>query len=139
MTDIVSKAVRSKMMAAVKSSRNRSTEEALRKLLMRSRITGWRANVRTLPGSPDFAFRGARLAIFVDGCFWHGCEPCSKGRSPVNNRKYWSQKIEANKRRDRRAGRALRERGWKVVRVWEHTLERRPEAAIGKICRALTI
>ena len=86
---------------------------------------------------PDFVFRRERVIVFVDGCFWHGCP--LHGTSPKDNRAFWRKKITANQTRDRRVHRALRQAGWKVLRIWEHSL--RPKglpAVIGRIQRALT-
>jgi DNA mismatch endonuclease Vsr len=70
-----------------------------------------------ITGVPDFYFPLRRLAVFVDGCFWHGCPRC--GHIPKANRSYWSQKLARNKRRDARVGRDLRANGIRVVRIWE--------------------
>lgn len=136
MADVFTKKKRSQVMSRIRGRGNKATELALCGLLRDSGISGWRRHQK-LPGTPDFSFVSEKVAVFVDGCFWHGCGPCSKGRRPVNNAEYWSSKIESNRKRDQRANRALREKGWKVVRVWEHTLEHRPKAAVGKICRTL--
>ena len=115
--DTVSQAKRSWIMAQVKSFGARSTEERFRGLLQQHRITGWRRNY-PLFGKPDFVFPKARVAVFLDGCFWHGHpERC---RMPQANRPYWQRKIERNVARDRAVNRRLRERGWKVLRIWEH-------------------
>jgi DNA mismatch endonuclease, patch repair protein len=67
---------------------------------------------------PDIVFGPARLAVFVDGCFWHGCP--AHGRIPVANRNYWAPKLARNVERDREADDALRTAGWSVLRFWEH-------------------
>lgn len=108
---------RSWIMAQVKSSGSKSTEEKFRVLLRQHGITGWRRNFPLL-GKPDFVFPKARLAVFVDGCFWHG-HP-KKCRMPKTNRDYWEKKIGRNVSRDRAVSRELRTRGWKVLRIWEH-------------------
>jgi DNA mismatch endonuclease, patch repair protein len=74
-----------------------------------------------LPGTPDFAFRREKMAIFIDGCFWHGCPRCYK--APSRNAAFWKKKIVGNRRRDRRVTGELRERGWRVIRLWEHELK----------------
>lgn len=79
-------------------------------------LSGWRRHL-PLPGKPDFAWRKERVAVFVDGCFWHGCPNCY--RAPRHNAEFWKAKVEGNRRRDRRADRALRAMGWKVIRIWE--------------------
>ena len=107
-------------MSGVRSSRNQSTEWKLRSVLIRAGLKGWRVTASELPGNPDFIFPNARLAIFVDGCFWHGCHRCY--RRPKSNRKYWDSKIIRNRKRDRQVSRELRRKGWRVLRIWEHNL-----------------
>lgn len=118
--DTVAPSVRSRVMAQVRSKRNRSTEWRVRALLVRSGIRGWEVNPDDLPGAPDFVFRSERLVIFTDGCFWHGCPRCRK--VPSSNTIYWDSKIERNRKRDRAATAALRRHGWTVLRFWEHEL-----------------
>lgn len=136
MADVFSRRKRSEVMSRIRGRGNKATEVFLAKLFRRQGIAGWRRHSR-LPGTPDFAFRSKHVAVFVDGCFWHGCKPCSKGRAPAHNAPYWAAKLVANKKRDQRAGRKLRTMGWKVVRIWEHTLEKHPDIALEKICRHL--
>ena len=71
---------------------------------------------------PDFVFRRGKTAVFVDGCFWHGCP--EHGTQPKTNAAFWRGKISANRVRDRPVTRTLRAKGWKVVRIWEHELTR---------------
>ena len=83
-------------------------------------------NDASLPGTPDFYFPTANVAVFVHGCFWHGHEGCRKGtKRPRTNTKFWCEKIEENKRRDRRKARQLRRSGVSVYTVWECDLKRR--------------
>jgi DNA mismatch endonuclease (patch repair protein) len=106
-------------MASVKSSGNKSTEAVLATMLRKEHLSGWRRNY-PLVGKPDFVFPVLRLAIFVDGCFWHGCpKHC---RMPAANRKYWEQKINRNVKRGREVCKLLRSNGWRVIRFWEHDL-----------------
>jgi DNA mismatch endonuclease (patch repair protein) len=79
---------------------------------------------------PDFVFPKLRLAVFVDGCFWHGCP--RHGNQPANHRAFWRRKLAANVARDRRVNRALRVTGWRVLRIWEHALARRQEARLAR-------
>jgi DNA mismatch endonuclease (patch repair protein) len=104
-------------MAKIKSVGCKSTEMALARLLRLERLTGWRRQSR-LPGRPDFVFPAQRIALFVDGCFWHGCPRCY--RRPGSQRKYWDAKVARNRRRDQTVRRHLRQKGWRVLRVWEH-------------------
>ena len=112
-------------MAAIRSKGNKGTELKLASILRAAGITGWRRHL-PLPGRPDFTFRRQRLAVFVDGCFWHGCRwHC---RMPRDDRQYWRLKITRNKKRDRGVCKLLRIRGWRVIRVRGHSL-RTPQAA----------
>lgn len=120
MADWLTREQRSRNMASIRSRGNTSTEKRLLSLLRSAGITGWRRHA-ALPGKPDFVFRSQQVAVFVDGCFWHGCPRCY--RLPEDNRKYWSAKILANRRRDVSRTRYLRKCGWHVLRVWEHKLE----------------
>jgi DNA mismatch endonuclease (patch repair protein) len=107
-------------MAAVRSLGNRSTELRLLEIMRSYRIAGWRRHQK-LPGSPDFVFPKQRLAVFVDGCFWHGCRVHC--RMPSSRVPYWQAKIARNMKRDRRIRKLLEARGWSVLRVWEHSLK----------------
>ncbi len=129
MADVFSKRQRSRVMAAVRSTGNRATELRLISILRAHRIAGWRRR-RPLPGKPDFVFPRDRLAVFVDGCFWHGCRwHC---RMPASHRAYWEAKIARNKTRDRATTTRLRGRGWRVLRIWEHSLVS-PDAVAARI------
>ena len=120
-------------MAAVRSRGNRTTEVRLASLFRAHGITGWRRHQR-LPGKPDFVFARERVAVFVDGCFWHGCPwHC---RIPQDNRLYWERKVLRNKTRDRAVKHELGHLGWRVVRVWEHAL-RFPNRVIRRVRREL--
>jgi DNA mismatch endonuclease, patch repair protein len=88
-----------------------------------------------LYGRPDFVFRSNRVVIFVDGFFWHGHPKL--GHLPKTNREFWRKKIERNRRRDREVNNYLRERGWTVVRIWEHELARRNEARVVRRLRRI--
>lgn len=94
----------------------------------------WEGHARDLPGRPDFVFRDRRVAVFVDGDFWHGW------RFPAWRDKLseaWEAKIEATRLRDSRNFRRLRRLGWQVVRVWEHQLARDPEGSLARVTKAL--
>jgi DNA mismatch endonuclease (patch repair protein) len=118
--DRVDKATRSRIMSRIRSKGNLSTERRLRMLMVRAGIAGWKALPRNLPGNPDFVFPHIPLAIFVDGCFWHGCPRCY--HRPLSNRQYWDAKVLRNEARDRRVRANLRRGGWSVLRIWEHGL-----------------
>jgi len=118
--DNVSKHKRSQIMSRVKSSGNKSTEEKFISILKKNKLIGWRRKYPLL-GKPDFVFPSFRLAIFIDGCFWHKCP--KHFRLPSSNTKYWIEKINKNQKRDKLLTRKLKNKGWKVVRVWEHELK----------------
>jgi DNA mismatch endonuclease (patch repair protein) len=120
-------------MASVRSRGNKDTELKVVSILRAHSIKGWRRN-QSLPGKPDFLFRRERLALFVDGCFWHGCR--LHLRMPQNNRGYWQPKIAGNVARDRATNRVLANAGWRVLRVWEHSL-RKPDWIAARIKSAL--
>jgi DNA mismatch endonuclease (patch repair protein) len=155
MADVFSKKKRSEVMSRIRSRGNAATELALAKLLRRNKITGWRRHVqlrianeelgikggsgvrkirnskfriRNFKVRPDFVFRQERLAVFVDGCFWHGCP--RHGTQPKGNRTFWKKKIAGNIARDRLVNRALRRANWNVLRIWEHELAKRNEARL---------
>src|SRR5437868_6988933 len=109
------------MMSAIRGKHTRSTEGALRMALTRAGIKGWKLHPTDLAGKPDIYFPKLKLAIFVDGCFWHGCARC--GHIPRTRSSFWAAKIERNKQRDRAAVRALKASGINVIRVWEHSLK----------------
>jgi len=121
-------------MARVRGRGNKSTEEKLACLFRQTGIKGWRRHLH-LPGTPDFTFPKKRLAIFVDGCFWHGCP--KHATLPATRRVFWLKKFTANKARDRRVNRDLRKLGWRVIRIWEHSLRQpRYQARLtGKLLR----
>jgi DNA mismatch endonuclease (patch repair protein) len=135
MVDVYTKTERSELMSRIRSKGNKNTELKMVALFRKNRITGWRRNCKLL-GKPDFVFRKERVAVFVDGCFWHGCP--IHGRIPKSNGKFWREKIERNIRRDRKVSRTLRGLGWRVLRVWEHALAvKKTPATIRRIQRAL--
>jgi DNA mismatch endonuclease (patch repair protein) len=133
MPDTVSPEARSRVMARVKG-RNTGPEIALRKALFAAGVRGWRCNRADLPGKPDLSFGPARVAVFVDGAFWHG-HPSKywQGRSGP----YWDNKIRRNQERDKRVTTELRDAGWKVVRLWDFEVERNLDDAVQKVKEAL--
>ena len=108
---------RSRLMARVRRSGTKP------ELLLRTALhqIGLRYRAKSgigLPGTPDIAFRGIKLAIFVDGCFWHGCP--EHGTVPKTNTPFWVAKISRNRLRDKKVDESLKRLGWKVIRIWEH-------------------
>lgn len=147
MPDVFSKAKRSEVMSRIRSHGNKDTEQRLAAIFRAHGITGWRRQVAIrfqVSGSksrvsgrkdskletwnlkpsksvrPDFVFRAERLAVFVDGCFWHGCP--EHFRRPQTRQKFWDAKITRNQARDAEVTKALRKAGWRVLRLWEHDL-----------------
>jgi DNA mismatch endonuclease, patch repair protein len=134
MVDVFSKRKRSEIMAGIRGKGNAATELRLRELFRQNQVNGWRRHYR-LPGTPDFAFPDSRLAIFVDGCFWHGCRKCQ--RIPKSNVGYWLAKFAQNRSRDRRVDRELRKAGWIVLRLRQCTLKDRPDTIMKAIASRL--
>ena len=128
MVDTLTRAQRSALMSRVRSAGNVSTELRLIAVFRDLGVTGWRRgiNVTFMSGekpfkvSPDFVFRSRRMAVFVDGCFWHGCP--RHAVQPKTRVRFWRDKIAGNRARDRRVTRVLQTHGWRVLRVWEHEL-----------------
>ncbi len=115
-TDCFSTEDRSRIMRSVKSRGNRSTELGLTAIFREKKITGWRRGYKLL-GKPDFVFPAQRIALFADGCFWHG-HPC-RNITPRQNAEYWQGKIKRNKKRDKEVTKQLEDKGWNVVRIFE--------------------
>ena len=118
MTDVMTPQQRSRCMSRIRG-KDTGPEILVRKSL-------WHAGLRyrvndSLPGKPDIAFRSAKVAIFVDGCFWHGC-PLHRVR-PKANAEFWDRKFWQTMRRDREVNEKLRSLGWKVLRYWEHEVD----------------
>ena len=125
---------RGELMSLVRSSGNETTEKRLVELLRVNKLSGWRRH-QSLPGRPDFVWRQEKVAVFVDGCFWHG-HAC-RNLSPKTNVEAWRDKIAKTQARDQKNGRVLRRQGWKVARVWECQLRKRPERCVMRIKRML--
>jgi DNA mismatch endonuclease (patch repair protein) len=166
MPDVFTKSKRAAVMARIRSRGNRDTELALARLLRRARLAGWRrhfqiriseSGVRIFRVRPDFVFPGQRVAVFVDGCFWHGCPlhspparwlrkssmpavPRSKTQRALalrTGKRFWRQKLAANIARDRHVTLRLRRAGWRVIRIWEHALAGNPARCVQRIRQAL--
>ncbi|MDB6140719.1 MAG: mismatch repair protein Vsr [Verrucomicrobiaceae bacterium] len=146
MADVFTQEKRSEVMSLIRSTGNKGTELKLVTLMRGLGITGWRRHVPLKAGGtgrralvkvkPDFVFRAQRVAVFVDGCFWHGCP--RHGTRPRQNREFWEAKITRNIARDRKVARALRREGWAVLRMWECALtKKRAPATMARLERAL--
>ena len=137
MADVFDRKKRSDVMSRIRGKGNRTTEQSLAAGFRQAGIKGWRRHVRirlaqvpargggsethkVLIARPDFLFRRERLAVFADGCFWHGCE--RHQTVPATNRPFWKAKLARNVERDRLTDRGMKKAGWRVVRIWEHEL-----------------
>lgn len=122
---------RGALMSRVRSTGNQTTEKRLASLLRKASLTGWRRH-QPMPGRPDFAWPDLRVAVFVDGCFWHG-HNCGRNVTPKTNAKAWRDKIRRNQARDQRVARNLRRLGWKIIRIWECSLTKEPDRCMRRI------
>ena len=137
MTDTVSRQVRSEIMSRIRGTGNKRTDKAVASMLRKEGIKGWRRHVviklpptksaMSVAGDgakfkpqvrPDFVFRKQKVALFIDGCFWHGCPRCYT--APKSARAFWRRKVVTNRERDRYQTAALKRLGWQVARLWEH-------------------
>ena len=126
-------------MSAIRGSGNCATELRIIELFRAARIKGWRRNQK-LFGKPDFVFPRARVAVFVDGCFWHRHAGCKFSYTPKSRTEFWLPKFHRNIVRDRLVTRTLRKAGWRVIRVWECQLTRaKASRTISRIERALGV
>jgi DNA mismatch endonuclease, patch repair protein len=120
-------------MASVRS-RDTGPEVDLRKALYGRGVRGWRCDYKRAPGRPDIAWPARKIAVFVDGAFWHGHPSRHK---PGRSGEYWDRKIEQNVERDRRVDRELRERGWTVLRIWDFEIRKDLDAAALRVIETL--
>lgn len=135
MVDTLTKGKRSWLMSRVRGS-NTAPEKQVERFLRRCGVR-FRRHDRKLPGTPDIVVPQKQVAIFVNGCFWHGHAGCGLARIPSTRRKFWSEKIQANRKRDRRVRRALESMGWTVLTVWGCRAKSTADlsAALGSVLR----
>ena len=126
---------RSALMSRI-TAKDTKPELAVRKALRAMGHTGYRLHYAKAPGRPDIAFVGRKLAVFVHGCFWHGCPHC-RPRRPKSHRKFWNTKLDRNQERDREKVRQLRKAGWRVATLWECQVKRNAEAQVRRVARML--
>ena len=124
----------SRRMKAIRGRGNRSTELLFRLALVRAGIKGWRLNPKDVTGKPDFFFLTEKLAVFTDGCFWHGCPRC--GHVPKANNPFWAAKIQRNRERNIEKVAALAATGFRSIRFWEHELKEDMAGCVARV-RAL--
>lgn len=125
MADVFEKSKRSDIMKKVRSKNNRSTELRLIDVFHKYGVKGWKRNY-PVKGHPDFVFLAQRVAVFVDGCFWHGHD-CRNTR-PADNQDYWNKKRERNMKHDIAITALFEKRGWKVLRICECELRKKKES-----------
>ena len=133
MVDVLTKKQRSYNMARIKS-KNTGPELILRKFLAKNKVRGYRLHYKIL-GKPDLVFPKRKLAVFIDGCFWHKCPYCFV--KPASRKKFWEEKIKKNIKRDKKVNELLVKNNWRVLRIWEHELKKKPEKTCLKIIRRL--
>jgi DNA mismatch endonuclease, patch repair protein len=134
-SDVFTREKRSAVMARIRGRGNKDTELALAAFFRKHKFSGWRRH-RPMIGRPDFVFSKQKVAVFTDGCFWHGCP--KHFNAPVQNSDFWEIKIGTNRIRDRRVTRELRRQGWRVLRIWEHELApKNREKLLAKVSRYL--
>lgn len=127
MADVFDSQKRYDIMSKARSNNNKSTELALIKFFKENNITGWKRNY-PVKGHPDFVFLDKKIAIFVDGCFWHGHD-CRNTR-PSDNVEYWRKKRERNIKHDKEVTALFEQRGWTVIRIWECELKKKKKTNI---------
>jgi DNA mismatch endonuclease (patch repair protein) len=133
MTDFLSPATRSRVMARIRS-KDTKPELALRRGLWAAGLRGWRCHPGNIPGKPDLAFTRCKVAVFVDGRFWHGHpDYFTFGKSGA----YWDAKIARTQERDRQANQALQAGGWEVIRLWDFEVEDDLASAIERVITAV--
>ena len=127
MADVYDKGTRSSVMRKVRSKGNKSTELRLISLFHETGIKGWRRGY-PVKGHPDFVFKANRVAVFVDGCFWHGHD--CRNTQPRENKDYWVKKRERNRMHDQEITAIFENRGWTVIRIWECELKKNNRNAL---------
>lgn len=132
MADQLTPEKRSALMSRVRA-KGTAPEVALRKTLWAHGLRGWRLHPQRVPGKPDLAWVGRRVAVFVDGAFWHGHPDYYWGQSG----EFWDAKIERNRERDRRVNEELEDKGWQVIRFWDFEVQGRPDECARRVAVAL--
>jgi DNA mismatch endonuclease (patch repair protein) len=129
MTDVLTQEQRKLNMSRIRA-KNTGPEIKLRKLLYAQGIRGYRIHYN-LQGKPDIVFTKKKIAIFIDGCFWHKCPICFQ--EPETSKEFWMKKIQSNIDRDKKVNEQLKEDGWTVMRFWEHEVRKNPDEIVKKI------
>lgn len=124
-----------RIMKGVRGKGNRTTEALFRAGLESTGIVGWEMNCSSIKGRPDFFFPKERIAVFLDGCFWHGCDIC--GHIPKKNHAFWEAKIGRNRERDVKTTAILRRQGISVLRFWEHEIKKSLKSCISTLSKRM--
>ena len=135
MADTVSKKKRSEIMSKVKS-KDSKIEVGFRRAIWKAGFR-YSKNSTKYFGKPDLVLKKYKTVIFVDSCFWHGCK--RHCRLPATRKKYWTEKIERNKQRDKEVNRYYKKIGWKIIRIWEHEIKNKSGQTIKKIIKSLRV
>lgn len=117
-------------------AKNTGPELIARRVLREAGYSGYRLHYAKVPGRPDIAFVGRKVAVFVHGCFWHGCPNC-KLHTPRSNSAFWAKKVTTNKARDQHKVQALRKMGWRVYTIWECGLRKSPQRTLARVLNEL--
>lgn len=133
MADVLTKKQRSYNMSRIKG-KNTKPEIILRKLLSKAGLKGYRLHY-LLFGKPDIVFVSKKVAVFIDGCFWHKCPECFI--KPATKTAFWTAKIRGNVKRDKQVTKELRKTRWTVLRFWEHEIKRNPAKVVSGISKKL--
>ena len=129
MPDIYSEDKRSQLMSQI-STEDTKIEIIVRKLLWNDGYR-YRTNVKDVPGTPDICHKGKKVAVFLDGCFWHGCPECNE--DPEKNSEFWQQKFENNQKRRNEVKETLSEDNWQILEFWGHEIKDDPLAVVHEI------
>jgi DNA mismatch endonuclease, patch repair protein len=129
MTDVLTHTQRKLNMSRIRA-KNTGPEVKIRKMLPANGIRGYRIHYN-LPGKPDIVFTKKKIAIFIDGCFWHKCPVCFQ--EPETRKEFWMKKIQSNIDRDKKVNEQLKDDGWTVLRFWEHDVRKNPDAIVKEI------
>ena len=129
MTDVLTSEQRKFNMSRIRG-KNTGPEVRLRKLLWSQGVRGYRIHYN-LPGKPDIVFTKKKIAIFIDGCYWHKCPVCFQ--EPETQKEFWMKKIQSNVDRDKKVNEQLKGEGWNVIRIWEHEIRKNPSLVIEAI------
>jgi DNA mismatch endonuclease (patch repair protein) len=133
MTDVLTPAQRKLNMSRIRG-KNTGPEAKIRKMLIAEGIRGYRLHFR-LPGKPDIVFTKKKIAIFIDGCFWHKCPVCFQ--EPETRKEFWMKKIQSNVDRDKKVNKQLEDDRWTVLRFWEHDVRKNPDTIVKKISETI--